>query len=342
MSKHKPRSGSKAFYPRVRAKKQTPSFKTYPVITTEKAKPLNFFGYKSGMTHLIAKDDHAKTTTFGQNIVMNGTMIEVPPIKVFGIRAYKKTYQGLQTISEIWAEKKEKHLSRKIIGLKTRNKPKKEKKVEGTPKIKKTISDLELIKNEIESIRLLIHTQPYLTGIGKKKPEVAEIVLSGNVEQQLEFAKQKLGNEIKIDEVFKDKQFVDVRAVTTGKGFQGVVKRYGVKTFRPKSKKSRVVGSISPWHPKTVMWTVGRPGQMGYHVRTEYNKKIMLMSNSSAEFNPKAGLPNYGNMKNEMILLAGSIPGPVKRLIAIREPIRPVHESKAKVSEISYISVRGS
>jgi len=358
MSKHKPRSGSKAFYPRKRARKETPSFKTFPMVSGEKAKPLNFYGYKAGMTHLMAKDDHQKTTTYGQNIVLNGTLIEVPPVKVFGIRFYSKDVGGIKTLGEVWAEKKDKHLGKKILGLKARNKPKKqafEKSLNKTgheaqegkekakeQKQKKTIADFEKLKQELEEIRLLVHTQPYLTGIGKKKPEVSEIALSGNIEQQLEFAKHKLGGEIKIEEVFKEKQFIDVRSVTKGKGFQGPVKRFGVKTSRPKAKKTRAVGSISPWHPKTVMWTVARAGQMGYQNRTEYNKRILIIGNDPASINPKSGLPNYGNMKNEFILLAGSVPGPAKRLIALREPIRPVPENKQKISEISFISVRDS
>ena len=36
-----------------------------------------------------------------------------------------------------------------------------------------------------------------------------------------------LGNEIKVDEVFKENDFVDAIGISKGKGFQGVVKRHG-------------------------------------------------------------------------------------------------------------------
>ena len=75
-----------------------------------------------------------------------------------------------------------------------------------------------------------------------------------------------------IADVFTGEHFIDIRAVSKGKGMQGPVKRAGVKMQRPKAKKRRIVGSISPWNPSTVMWQVPRPGQMGYHSRTEYNK----------------------------------------------------------------------
>lgn len=37
--------------------------------------------------------------------------------------------------------------------------------------------------------------------------------------------------------------------------------------------KGRHVGSIGPWTPSRTMWTVAQAGQMGYHKRTEFNKK---------------------------------------------------------------------
>ncbi len=327
--KHKPRSGSKAFYPRKRAKKETPHFKSFSEekVNSEEAKPLNFFGYKAGMTHLIARDDHQKSQTYGTDISVPVCVIECPAIKVFGVRAYKKTTRGKKVLGEVLVEKVDKHLQKRIPSIKRKKK-------------KHSIESLEKQKEKISEIRLIAHTQPFLTGIGKKKPEVIEIHLSGSVEKQLEYAKQKLGKEIKIGEVFSLNEFVDVRAVTKGKGFQGVIKRFGVKMHRPKAKKRRVVGSISPWHPATVMWTVARPGQMGYHTRTEYNKRILILD-SNTSITPKSGFPHYGVIKNEYIVLAGSIPGAVKRIIALRGAIRKFDENKQKFSEISLIATKG-
>ncbi|MFH1257177.1 MAG: 50S ribosomal protein L3 [Candidatus Diapherotrites archaeon] len=327
----RPRSGSMGVYPRVRAKKIVATFSTYPAVDGE-VKPLNFFGYKAGMVHAMALDDHQKAVSFGQQIVVPCTVIECPPLKVFGVRAYKKTHYGLEAAGDVLAEKVEKHFKKRVKNFLQKSKKNKEKKKEEGKKF----ADLEKEKEAISEIRLLVHAQPYLTTIGKKSPEAIELKLNGSVEQQLVFAKQKLGGEISLKDVFKEKQFVDVKAVNKGKGFQGVIKRFGVKQHRPKAKKRRIVGSIGPWNPSTVMYTVARAGQMGFHSRTEYNKRVIAIGNDAEGINPGAGFRNYGLVKNEFLVLAGSLPGPAKRIIALREPIRPVPLERFNVKDISF------
>ena len=82
MGKHKPRSGSLAFYPRGKAKKETPSFSTFPNVEGA-ARPLNFLGYKVGMIHGIGKNEHAKSVSYGQMIYVPCTVILFPPIYFF-------------------------------------------------------------------------------------------------------------------------------------------------------------------------------------------------------------------------------------------------------------------
>jgi large subunit ribosomal protein L3e len=43
----------------------------------------------------------------------------------------------------------------------------------------------------------------------------------------------------------------------------------------------RKVGCIGAWHPSRVSFTVARTGQLGYHHRTEMNKKIYRISNGA-------------------------------------------------------------
>ena len=58
--------------------------------------------------------------------------------------------------------------------------------------------------------------------------------------------------------------------VTKGKGFAGVVSRWGVRHLQKKSHRGyRKVGCIGAWHPSRVAWTVARAGQDGYFHRTE-------------------------------------------------------------------------
>ncbi len=346
--KSRPRAGSLAFYPRKRAVRETPSFRSVPAVAVkegEAVKPINFLGYKVGMTYIVGKDSHEKGTTFGQDINIPVTIIETPPLRVFGIRAYAKAEKGYGTapIFDVFAEKIDNALLRKLDNFK-RKKGKKEKgkgeKEKKSEEKRRSIADLEKAKEKIAAVVLLVHSQPGLCGFGKKKPDVFEIALSGNPEQQLAYAKEILGKEINVGKVFSELEFIDVKAVSKGKGMQGVVKRFGVKMHRPKAKKRRVVGSIGPWNPSTVMWTVPRPGQMGYHSRTELNKKILHIGENPGEINPKSGFKNYGTAKNDFLVLSGSVPGPAKRAIALRRHIRKAPEEKHKIEAIDFIATK--
>ena len=327
--KHKPRAGSIAFYPRKRAAKQTPSI-TLIQIHAEETKPLNFIGYKAGMTTVLGVNAHKGSASFGQEIAVPATVIECPALKVLSVRAYEKTPYGSRIITEVNTEKVDKHLARKIKSFKKKHKEGKETKA-------KTMADLEKEKERISEIRLICYTQPYLTGTAKKKPDVFELGISGAAEGQLAYAKEKLGNDIKVSELFKEKEFIDIKAVTKGKGIQGPVKRFGIKIQPRKAKKRRIVGSISPWNPSTVMWTVPRAGQMGYHNRTEYNKRILMISSDANIINPASGFKNYGLVKSEFVILAGSVAGPAKRAIAFRTASRKNNSGKFNIVEIKEI-----
>ena len=203
---------------------------------------------------------------------------------------------------------------------------------------------LERIKEslpELKEIRLIGCLQPWLTGIGKKKPEIAEIFLNGGMEKQLGFAEKFLGKELMAKDVFGESDFLDVCATTKGKGFTGVVKRFGVKLQTRKGKKERIVGSIGPWHPANVMWTVARAGQLGYQKRTEYNKKLLNIG-SDAGINPKGGFRNYGIIKNDYLIIEGSIPGPVKRCISMRRGIRPAPLERHKIEGVEFIASKAA
>lgn len=338
----KPRAGSLAFYPRKRAARETPAIHLVNINEGE-AKPLNFLGYKAGMVHVMGINAHKGSVNFGLEIVVPATVIECPPIKVFAARAYTKTSYGERVLCEINSEKIDKELKRKIKSFQAKHgkKGKEGKTAESaqTGSMKaKTIADLEKLKNEISMIRLVCHSQPKETGFGKKKPAVFEIGLSGSLDKQIAYAKEKLGGDIKVTDVLKEKDLTDIKAVTKGKGFQGPVKRFGVCIQPRKAKKRRIVGSIGPWNPSTVMWTVARAGQMGYHSRTEFNKKILLIGNKAEAINPLNGFNGYGKVNGEYIVLAGSVAGPPKRLVSLRAASRK-GKDKFNLSEIKSISV---
>lgn len=305
-----PRRGSLQFWPRSRSKKTCPRINSWAKLDTTKIS--GFIGYKAGMTHIIIRDDKPSSPTKAQTLSIPVTVIECPVSKPLSLRFYKKTHDGFQLVSEIFSEKLDK----------TFKKPKKQQKE----------------PESFDKLNLVVYTQPKLTGFGKKKPDILEINISGkSKEDMLKLGKELLQKEIKISEIFNEGQYLDIHGVTKGKGFQGTVKRYGVKIRQHKSEKTkRGVGNLGAWTPKKVSWTVAQPGKMGCHKRTEYNKWLIKIGSNPEEINPKGGFLHYGLIKNDYIVIKGSIPGPAKRTIVITEPVRC--KKKQEMPEIKYIS----
>ena len=325
---HHPRKGSLAFSPRKRASRETPRIKSWAAAYEPRL--LGFAGYKVGMTHAMMLDTKKNSPTEGMEISTPVTILEAPPVVVMGIRTYRKTTRGLKVMMDILADDLGEELSRTITL------PKKHDKDAKLEKLKKNLDD-------IADIRVLVHTQPKLANVPKKKPEITEWGLGGNnIQEKLEYAIDILGNNIDAKDVFSEGEYVDAIAVTKGKGFQGPVKRWGVRIQYGKaarSSKGRHVGTLGPWTPSRTMWTVPQAGQMGYHKRTEYNKRILKIGESSeaGDINPKGGFVKYGFVKNDYIMLKGSIPGPSKRLIILRRAIRPPKKQEG-APQVSYIS----
>jgi large subunit ribosomal protein L3 len=320
--RHHPRRGSMGYSPRKRARNEKPHIKSWP-LGGDKPKIQGFLGYKAGMTHTFIIDYRPTSTTSGREVMMPVSVIEVPPIKIAAIKAYKNTFNGLQTIDEIWTEKLDPDLSKR---LKLSKKSKKKK--------------WDFV-NEADEIRVLAYTQPKLvTGIPKKTPDIRELKIGGgSIDEQIKYAKDLLGTEVKISDTIKEGDMLDILAVTKGKGFQGVVKRWGVKLLSHKnSKHRRMIGTAGSWHPNWVQTTVPQAGQKGYHQRTEYNKRVLKIGENGEEITPTGGFPHYGIVRNSYVLIHGSIPGPTKRLIGMRDAVRYQRGVKVEKPEISYIS----
>ncbi len=324
---HAPKRGSLAYLPRGRASSPIGRVRRWPKYA-ESTTMLGAAGYKAGMTHVLLVEDKPNSPYFGQERVFAATVIETPPLVVFGIRAYSLTPYGLKTLTEVWAPELSNDLRKDFTLPQDYN-------------YEKNLNYLEEQKEKISEIRALVHTQPRMTGVPKKKPDIVEIKIGGgSIEEQINYAKQILGKQIRINEIFKEGQYVDVIGITKGKGFQGAIKRWGVRRLQHKSRKTkRGVGAIGPWRPARVSYTVPRPGQMGYHQRTEYNKRILKIGEKGEEVTPKGGFIRYGLVRGDYILLQGTVPGPSKRLITLRYPIRPPINIPEKTPQISYISI---
>ena len=299
-----------AFSPRKRARSETPHISSWAAVEGDEPKILGFAGYKVGMSHIMAVDYRKKSTTAGQEIRMPVTIVEIPPMKVIGARGYIQDTYGLRTLTEAWEKKIDKDLERTLPIPKGHN----------AKEAWKKMSD-----NDLEEIRLLVHTQPRMvTGIPKKRPEIMEMAVGGgSLDAQIEFAKEMMGKEFTMSDFTQDGEMLDAIAVTTGYGFQGHVKRWGVKLLTHKnSKHRRMIGNLGPFSPGYVVSTVPQAGQTGYHQRTEYNKRLLKIGDNPDEINPKGGFLNYGLIRGNYALLHGSLPGPSKRLIRFRKAVR--------------------
>jgi len=315
MAKYRaPRKGSLQFYPRVRAKKILPRVSW---TTLKKDSGLfGFIGYKVGMMSAFVKDDGAHSLTKNQRITIPVTIIECPTMKIFSVRFYKDG----KVIGEVLNENIDKEMK---------------KKVKLPKQVNKKIEDFE---NEADDVRIIVYSQVKKTGI-KKKPDVSEIGIGGNLGEKINFIKENLKKEISVKDVFSD-GLVDVRGVTKGKGTQGPMKRFGLKLRSHKSEKGRRgPGSGGPWHPARVTFREPMMGQMGYFTRVVYNNKIVSIGDiKEKDINPKEGFKKFGRIKTDYIIVFGSIQGPTKRQLLISAPSR---ESKKQLKRnYEFIELR--
>ena len=109
-------------------------------------------------------------------------------------------------------------------------------------------------------------------------------VNGGTIAQKVDFAYGFFEKQVPIDAVFQKDEMIDIIGVTKGKGYEGVVTRWGVTRLPRKTHRGlRKVACIGAWHPARVSFTVARAGQNGYHHRTEMNKKIYKLGKSGQE-----------------------------------------------------------
>lgn len=118
--------------------------------------------------------------------------------------------------------------------------------------------------------------------------------------------------------MFKAGELVDVTGTSKGKGFQGNIKRHNQK-IGPKShgggggsQPTRQVGSIGDVVSNKVNKGMTMPGQMGNEQVTVQNLEIVAI-----------------DLENNAILVKGSIPGPNKGFVIIREAVKGLPSKEA-------------
>ncbi|PKP60781.1 MAG: 50S ribosomal protein L3 [Candidatus Altiarchaeales archaeon HGW-Altiarchaeales-1] len=301
--KTKPRRGSLAYSPRQRASRVVPKIKKRDDKNLGTI-PSGFAGYKVGMAQIMATDNTPNSPTGKLNVAIPCTIIATPPLKVFGIRFYHRPYLNLMPYTDIISEKQDKDLSR-AINLSKNN---------SSETISKKFEEIEKNRDGIEEVRLLCCTNPRLLKI-KKKPDILEIPIGGDLNSQINFAKENFGKEINVDNTFKENTLIAVSGVTKGKGWQGAVKRWGIITQGRKVTGKRRHCPLNPVTPRHTSWRAPQAGQTGYHQRTELNKLLLKISNEN--ITPKGGFLNFGVLNTKYMLVKGSVPGTTKRIIGL-------------------------
>ena len=127
-------------------------------------------------------------------------------------------------------------------------------------------------------------------------------------ELKLENAEEySVKDEIKAD-IFAAGDKIDATAISKGKGFQGAIKRHGQHRgpMAHGSKFHRHQGSNgSATTPGRVFKGKGMPGQMG-------NKQITIQNLEVVKV----------DAENNLLLVKGSVPGPKKSLVTVKETVK--------------------
>ena len=299
-------SGSLQFYPRVRAKKVVPGVNWKP-LDKDGVGFMGFVGYKVGMISVWAKDNGADSMTKGKRVTVPATLIECPAMRIYSVRFYKDGKVAKDIVVS------------------------NDKVLKKSAKIGKSVGKIA-DDIEFDDVRVIMYSGVGKTGIGKKKADLVEVAVSGGKDEKLAFIKENVGKDISVGDVFSD-GLVDVRGVTKGYGTCGPVKRFGIALKDHKSEKGqRRPGSLAPWHPARVTFRAPQAGQTGYHSRVCYNNLILETGKiSEKDINKKGGFKQYGVVKNDYLILRGSVPGPAKRGIFVTQALRPTkYQAKRK------------
>ncbi len=280
------------------------------------------------MTHAFIVDYRKRSTTAGQEVAVPVTVVEVPPLRVVGARVYTSGPYGRRVTGEVWGSGVAPELARRIPSHPASS--------------AEALSAFGALPGD--EIRLLVHTQPQLiTGSPSKTPQIFEVRVSGEkFEERRDFAVQRLGQEIPAEELAREGEFLDVLGVTKGFGFQGHIQRWGVKLQpRKNSKHRRMIGTLGPHNPSFVTYRIPQAGQQGYHRRTQFNLRVLKVVRDprTDPVTPAGGFPHYGEVRSACIVLHGSLPGPAKRLLRFRAPMRS-HVASVEKVDLRYFSTR--
>ena len=126
----------------------------------------------------------------------------------------------------------------------------------------------------------------------------------------------ELGQSIGVADMFAENDKVDVSGVSKGKGYQGVIKRYGFSKGRVThgSKFHRGIGSLGAnSFPGRIVKGKKMPGHMGREKVTVQNLAVVKVDN-----------------ERNLMLVRGAVPGPVGSLLSIKGTVKAKAKGAAK------------
>ena len=227
------RKGSLEYWPHRRAIKQMPRVRSTPVVN--EASLLSFAAFKVGMTHVMMTDD-SESPAKGTEVARAVTVLEIPRIFVYGARFYKNSYSSYKTVA---GEAYDMALAANV----------------GIKKAKK--NDINAFKNDLANmidVTMLAYLDPENLGFANKKIMRFEIHVGGkNATERFGFIESHIGKELKVANFIKAGDYIDVSSISKGKGWAGVIKRFGVsRQYRKATGKVRHVGTLGAWRHATV------------------------------------------------------------------------------------------
>jgi len=360
-----PRHGSMAFTPKRRIAQHRPKVKAFP--KDDPSKPIHltaFPAYKAGMTHITRISNKPGSKSNKKEVLEPVTILETPPVVIVGIVGYIPTTHGIRVLKTIWAEHIGEECRRRFS--KNWHKSKKRPFVHAAKKWQNRLGklairkDIALMKRYCSTIRVIVHTQQKLMKKRQKKADVLEVqVNGGTITEKVDWAVNHLEKKIPVSDVFTQDEMLDVLGASKGHGRKGVTARWHTKKLPRKTHKGlRKVACIGAWHPSRIQSTVARPGQKGYHHRTEMNKKVyrvgkgihakdgkLVKTNGATDYdltektiNPMGGFPHYGEVNNDFIMIKGGCVGAKNRILVLRKSLQPrVSRSALEKIDLHFI-----
>ena len=168
------------------------------------------------------------------------TIVETPPMVIVGIVGYVETPRGLRTFKTIFAEHISDECKRRFYENWHKSKKKaftkyckKWQDVDGKKQLERDFSSM---KKYCQVICVIDHTQMRMLPLRPKKAHILEVQVNGSsVAEKLDWACERLQQQVPVSQVFGQDEMIDIIGVTKGKGYKGVTSHWHTKKLPHKT-----------------------------------------------------------------------------------------------------------